>query len=374
MKKTLSVLLAVCMIFTLVPFFAFAGETLVIDQNYLADANVNYSLASGRDYRVENGTTITVPANTTLFVGSNAELFISEGATLDIVGNVVIQEGGKLTVDGNVTNADKITNNGIAQARLVFPALTDFGLDGKVEISYASSYSGSAYDDIDGNSLSYTKVECDYDPVDAYVPLNQYLYVIAHIIEPVEDRDKFDDALLIVRLNNVEIPYTQGNHHTLLTTGGKLSYSFWKNDDFYLKTYRIDLPVKEGVEVYGREGESGSTDTIVYIKYGKPFSFRVDLDDAYSKSPIEVYIVAGYGWTNMDTSTILADLEPVKPDANGYYNIPSVQSDYTVFVMGVIPNETVEKVGGIFEQVKSIFEMLKKFFNQFLALFGLSLG
>ena len=41
--------------------------------------------------------------------------------------------------------------------------------------------------------------------------------------------------------------------------------------------------------------------------------------------------------------------------------------------MGVIANETVEKVGGIFEQVKSIFEMIRKFFAQFLGLFGINL-
>ena len=141
----------------------------------------------------------------------------------------------------------------------------------------------------------------------------------------------------------------------------------------FLNTYRIDLPNKEGYQVVGREGELGATDQTVYLKYGKPFSFRVDIDPAYDKSPYQVYIVSGYGWTNMDTSTILQDLEPAQPDSNGYYNIPSVESDYTVFVMGVIENATVEKVGGIFEQVKSIFEMIRKFFAQFLALFGINM-
>ena len=141
----------------------------------------------------------------------------------------------------------------------------------------------------------------------------------------------------------------------------------------FLNTYRIDLPNKEGYTVYGREGEVGATDQTVYLKYGKPFSFRVEIDPAYDKSPYKVYIVSGYGWTNMDTDTILKDLQPAQPDSDGYYTIPSVESDYTVFVIGVIENATVEKVGGIFEQVKSIFEMIRKFFAQFLAMFGINL-
>ena len=372
MKKTLSVFLALCMIFAFVPFFAFAeGTAEVLTQDQLPE--IDYALRSGHDYVIESGSTITIPADKTLQVSNGATLYVAPNATLTLMGGCIVHQQGSLKVDGNLTNADKITTYGEAVAKITFPSLETAGLLGKLEVSYASSYSGSAYDDLEPGTLSYTKVDCDYTAQEVYVPLNQTLYIVAHIVEPVADRDKFDDSLMKVRLKGVEIPYTQGNHHTLLTTAGDISYSQWTNDNDFLNTYKIDLPNKEGVSVYGREGEVGSTDTTVYIKYGKPFSFRVDLDDAYSKSPIEVYIVAGYGWTNMDTSTILADLEPAKPDADGYYTIPSVQSDYTVFVMGVIANETVEKVGGIFEQVKSIFEMIKKFFAQFLALFGINI-
>ena len=370
MKKTLSVFLALCMIFAFVPFFAFAEGTVTVTEQYLRDNS--YVLASGGEYVLPSGT-LTVPADTTMYVSGSAKFTVAEGATLVIYGKLVVLEAGEMYVDGNITNPGLITNNGVCVAKVTFPSLESCGLVGKLEVSYASSYSGNPYDDLEPNTLTYKKVECDYNDVDEYIPLNQVVYIVAHIIEPVADRDKFDDALMKVFLKGVEIPYKQGNHSTQLSTSGRISYSQWTNDNDFVKTYKIDLPTKEGVSVYGREGEVGSTDTTVYIKYGKPFSFRVDLDEAYSKSPIEVYIVAGYGWTNLDTSTILADLEPAKPDKDGYYTIPSVQSDYTVFVMGVIANETVEKVGGIFEQVKSIFEMIKKFFAQFLALFGISI-
>lgn len=373
MKKTLSVFLAVCMIFMFVPFFAFAEDAVTVDQAYL-EAN-NYSLPSGVSERISyivTTGTITIPAGRTLHVSGNTKFTVGSNANLVLNGDAVVHENGEMYIDGGVTNADNITINGICRAKIVFPSLNACGLAGKIEVSYASSYSGSEYDELVPGSLTWYTVDCNYEAVEKYIDINQYVYIVAHIIEPVAGRDQFDDSLMKVRLNGVEIPYKQGSHCTLLTCGGTISYSQWTNDNDFLNTYKIDLPNKEGVTVVGRGGEVGSTDTVVYVKYGKPFSFRVDLDDSYSKSPIEVYIVSGYGWTNMDTSTILADLEPAQPDADGYYTIPSVQSDYTVFVMGVIANETVEKVGGIFEQVKSIFEMIKKFFSQFLAMFGLN--
>ena len=356
------------MMFAFVPFFAFAEDTVVLTQDNLP---ANGALLSNTVYTIENGTTVTVPADLTLQIVNSCTLTVAEGATLKLQGTCIVHEGGKLIVDGSIENADKITNHGEATAKVTFPNLQSVGLKDIIEVSYAVSYSGSAYDDIDATSLQYTPVAAEGEAV--YLPLNQYVYIIAHIIEPVANRDKFDDALMKVRLNGVEIPYTQGNHHTLLTTGGTISYSQWTNDDAFLNTYKIDLPsTREGYAVYGREGEIGATDKTVYLKYGKPFAFRVDIDEAYDKSPYKVYIVPGYGWTNMDTSTILDGIDPAQPDANGYYNIPSVEGDYTVFVLGVIANEKVEKIGGIFEQVKSIFEMIRKFFAQFLALFGIN--
>ena len=369
MKKALAVLLTICMMFAFVPFIAFAAT----DPIELDPASPIYSLESGCEYVIPSGVTYVIPAGQRLYIAETSKLTVEEGGSLliDNQGGVTIYPTGELYVDGTISNSSNIDNRGTAMAKITFPSLYECNLQGYLQVSYACSYSGSAYDDITGGTISYAPVSDDGASV--YVPLNQYLYIIAHIIEPVADRDKFDDSKMMVKLNGVEIPYTQGNHHTFLGTAGTISYSNWTNDDDFLNTYKIDLPNKEGYKVVGREGEMGATDQTVYLKYGKPFSFRVDIDPAYDKSPYQVYIVSGYGWTNMDTSTILQDLEPAQPDSNGYYNIPSVESDYTIFVMGVIENATVEKVGGIFEQVKSIFEMIRKFFAQFLALFGINM-
>ena len=364
MKKVLSVILAVCMVFTFVPFLALAaGETELTNDNLPA----NYLLVSGIDYVVSSGNTLTIPAGATLQVVEGSTLTVKEGGKLILNGSMVVPEGGKFVLEGQLENPGKLSGEGEKLAKITFPALSEFNMAGKLQVSYATSYSGSAYDDNEGGSLEWTPVA---DAGEAkYIPLNQYVYIIAHIIEPNANRDKFEDALVKVFLNNVEIPYTQGNHHTLLSVAGKISYNVWTNDNDFLKTYRIDLPAeREGYTVIGREGEVGATDKTVYIKYGKPFAFRVELDEAYDKSPVKVYIVSGYGLSELDTLTLP---QPAEPDQYGYYNIPSVEGDYTVFVMGVIANQTVQKVGGIFEQVKSIFEMIRKFFAQFLALFGI---
>ncbi|MCH5197386.1 MAG: hypothetical protein J1E34_00640 [Oscillospiraceae bacterium] len=369
MKKTLSVILAAVMIFMFVPYFAFAAVgTQEVTQAYLEENS--YVLPSGSEYVAAED--ISVPAGTTFYVSSNAKLFIPEEYSLSIYGNVVVLPQGELKIDGSVRNADKITGDGTYVARVVFPSLEKYGLNGKIEVSYAYSHTGSAYDNIIPGALTYYPIKAEGEAV--YAPLNEYIFIIAHIIEPVVGIDKFDDALMTVRLNGVEIPYSQGDHHTLLTTSGDISYATWLNDDAFLSTFKIDLPVKEGATVIGREGEKSADGEIVYIKYGQPFSFRVEIEEEYSKAPVEVYIVRGYGWTNMDLDTILADLTPAKPDADGYYTIPEVMSDYTVFVLGLVSNETIDKVSGIFEQIRSIIEIIKKFTEKFLALFGVTLG
>ena len=376
MKKTLAVLLTICMMFAFVPFFAFAEETVELTQDNLP---ANYALLSDTDYVIKSGTTVVIPFGKTLQIPGSCTLTIEEGGTLDIQGTCTVIEAGKLVVKGNITNPEKVTLNqgGEAVAVIKFPALESCGLLGRINVSYAFSYTGSAYDDLNAEGLSYTPVPETGAEIEA--PLNQYIYIIAHIIEPIADRDKFDDAYMKVFIGDAdggskyEIPYTQTNHHFAVTRAGTISYSQWTNDDDFLKTYKISLPNKEGVTVYGREGEVGATDQAVYLKYGQSFSFRVEIDPAYDKSPYQVYIVKGYGAGELDTSAILADVAPAEPDADGYYTISPVEGNYTVFVMGVIENATVEKVGGIFEQVKSIFEMIKKFFGQFLAMFGISI-
>jgi dUTPase len=355
------------MLFTFVPFLAVSADPVAeeLDLSALED----YYLITGHTYKISSGNTVVVPATATLQVVNGCTLTVEQGATLVLNGGLAVHPGGEFYLKGSVTNPENITGNGKKVARFVFPALTTYGLDGKVNVSYACSYSGSLYDGSEIDTLSFTPVPDEGGEV--WLPIPQYVYILAHIIEAT-DEDRYDDKLINVYANGVEVKYEKGYHVTKVTYAGNITYNSWTTDVDFYRTCRIDLPYnKEGYTVYGLNGEASATGETVYIKYGKPFSFRVDIDEAYNKSPYKVYAVGGYGWTNMDTSTILNDVAPLEPDQYGVYTIPVVDGDYTVFVMGVIANETVEKVGGIFEQVKSIFEMIRKFFAQFLALFGI---
>ena len=97
----------------------------------------------------------------------------------------------------------------------------------------------------------------------------------------------------------------------------------------------------------------------------------VEKHPEYDMSAYEVYIYNGYGWTNLDPSQDLADIEPAKPDEYGYYTISEVKGEHTVYVVGVVANETLLMVGNILDMVKNIFEMIAGFFAEILAFFGM---
>ena len=132
---------------------------------------------------------------------------------------------------------------------------------------------------------------------------------------------------------------------------------------------RILLNSGTGYTVYGRDGEEGTAE----IKWGKPFTFRVEFDDDYqmSATTADVYIYNGYGVVNYDTDTSETTLAS-KPDASGYYTIPAVQGDYTIYVnMLAIPDDKVTQIGGILQTVRSVFEMIINFFRQIANIFGI---
>lgn len=373
MKKVLSVLLAVVMMLSGVSMLAFAEDTAVEVSDADLSALTNYALPSGINAVVKSGQTLTVPADKNLLVSIGSTLLIEEGAALLVNGQVSVQENASLKIAGRVTNANKIgvQTGGEAVAEVRFPNLADFALSDKVYIKYAFGYTGGATDDLTG--LEWHIIPQN-EAVSVWAPLNQYFYVNAHIIEPAEisqydETGKYDDSKLNVWINDVEMPYTQDQHSIKLLFSGDIRFSIWDSDDTFLAERKISLRSGEGYTVYSRDGRTSANDGIVYIKYGQPFSFRVDIDDEYNMSAYSVYVVKGFSLLEFDPNAVLDDSLKVQPDKDGYYMINPVQGDYTVFVLGVVKNETVEKVSNIFEMVKNIFEMIAKFFRQFLDMF-----
>ncbi len=377
MKKTLAIVLSVIMLACCIPFSVNAAEQITYSANgTFATSN---ELISGNTYVIDSGVTMTVPSNITLYVPTGAILRVAEGGKLNVLGQLVVLDGGSLFVEGFIYGSSNVTVNGsgTALAELRFPALDSssglVGKDGKarITVAYGSSTNGNIYEDTQG-TVVYNNVSAAGASVMA--PLNQYIYIKADIVEPEVGFDKYDDALMNVYFNGVGIPFTQGSHHTLLTTSGDITYSKWVKDDDFLNTFNIYLPTGEGYTVYGREGEQSADGETVKLKYGQSFSFKVEIDPEYDMSAYEVYIYNGYGWTNLDTSTLLKDIAPAVPDEYGYYHIDSIKGEHTIYVVGVVKNETLLMVGDILDMIRNVFEMITSFFEEIFAFLGISLG
>ena len=375
MKKTISVLLALIMLLSCSPILL--GTVFAAGTNITFDTSGDMAdnLRSGYRYTIPSGVTMTVPADVTVSIPLSTTLTVEEGGKLIFNGTINVagtsSAYGTLDVKGTIVNVED--NNistgkyGVAQAHVRFPSLATVGLADCIEVWYATSTSGNAYEN---QTPGFTYVKVSDDGADIPLPLNQYLYIKADIIKDGDyTNQKYDDGLMNVYLNGVPIPYAAESHRTMLVSAGDITYSRWANDDAFLKTYRISLTSGKGYTVYGREGEEGTA----YIKWGQPFSFRVEVDEEYqmSGSTLEVYLYNGYGIVdyNHDTSQTV---HPMTPDASGYYKIPAVISDYTVYVsMLSIDDATVTKVGGILQTVRSIFEMIINFFRQIANAFGI---
>ncbi len=380
MKKTLAVVLSVVMLLCCVPFMSFAADVHSFTQNgKFENANefVLEKYNGCKTFSIPEGVTMTVPSEITLFIPNGTVLRVEEGGKLNVIGEIVVLSGGTLFVEGFIQNPSNVTvnGNGTALAELRFPALDktsgliDSTGKARIQVSYGSSTNGNIYEDQQG-TVVFQKVSESGATVMA--PLNQYIYIKAEIVEPDAKYDKFDDSLMNVYINGIGIPFTQGSHHTMLTTAGDISYSKWVKDDDFLNTFNIYLPTGEGYTVYGREGEQSAEGETVKLKYGQAFSFKVELEPEYDMSAYEVYVYNGYGWTNLDTTELLKDIAPAKPDEYGYYHIEEVKGEHTIYVVGVMKNETMLMVGNLLDMLKNFFEMFSEFFKSFFALFGMS--
>lgn len=372
MKKTLAVILSLIMLLCCIPFTAnAAGETAMpteITGKYTLNADLMQSYVT---YTVKAGATLTIDSGLTARIPLSSTLRIENGATLRILGKLVVQ--GQLRVDGLIQGSGaenvSVDPSGSTMVAVRFPSLADKGLSGRIQVSYGQSKTGDPYSDLQEN-FAFTSVPEAGATV--YVSLNQYVYIKASIKEPDPAYDKFDDSLMKVFVNNIEQTYGQGAYSFKVSSSADIDYSPWTTDYDFLSTFPISLEEGEGYTVYGREGEKSAPGETVMLKYGQTFSFKVELDPEYDMSAYEVYIYDGYGWTNLDPTQDLEGIEPVKPDEYGYYTIKDVKGPHTIYVVGVVANETILMVGNVLDMVRNIFEMIAGFFTEILAFFGLA--
>ena len=363
MKKTLSVILAVLMLACYVPFVYAANQYTFTES---AEFTSSDQLADNTEYIIPDGVTMTVKAGKTLFVPSNTRITVQKGGTLNVAGTLAVLAHGSIWCAGNIDHSSHISLEDDTAAVMVefrFPNLSNDEIRLADKITVSCTYDGmdeSADPNIPVGGKSF------------YVPLDAEVKIDAHIIEPDGTHDKFDDSLLKVKFNNVGLSYVTGPtagtgyYTTVATTGGDISYTRWTNDNDFLTTKKIILPSGEGYEVKSRFPVTKTEDGVIVVKYGDPFSFYVELDEAYDMSNYEVYIHDGYGWMLITAPNNVA----AQPDDYGYYNIPAVEGDITVTVTGVMKNETITLIGNLLETFRNIFNMLKEFFASFKELFS----
>ena len=373
MKKVLSVFLAAMLLLSCSPLLL--GLGFAEDPPYTFDTDETFisssELVSGKTYIVRSGVTVTVPDDLTVYVPNNCMLKVEEGGTLVVEnnGSLIVEKNGHLKIDGNLIGAENVSGQGEIVALVRFPSLSREGLQDYVKIYYASSQNEDPYEDVQSN---FTAIAVDDAGQDIYCPLNRYLFIKADIIKDGDlMNEKYDDGLFKVYLDRVEMPYAAEYHRLKLVDSHSVSYSKWTSDSDFLKTYRVKLSSGAGYTVVGRDGEEGEA----LIKYGSPFKFRLEIDEDYQMSgtTADVYIYNGYGVVNYDhNDPNQGTVKASTPDASGYYTIPAVIHDYTVYVsMLSIPDDKVTQIGSILQTVRSIFEMIINFFRQIANAFGI---
>lgn len=363
------------------PLASFAEDTRIAftEDGFFSNSDI---LVSGGSYYIPDGVKMTVPADVSLYISTNCNLTVEKGGKLVVLGNITVKNGGSLNIEGTISGGQKVyvEEGGNAWVNIYYPAFKDAGLDGKDEndqkkitnIYYC--YGNSPTADLSGDFIPFDEYNTTMGALSRdggyfTMPLNKVLFIKTEFNENPE-RPKYDPALFCIYFNGAVISFKQSYRSATISSGGELSFSQWTNDSDFYRTCKIQLPTGEGYEVIGRDEEIGA-DSAVYIKYGQPFAFRVEVDEAYDMSQYQVYIYNGYGFLGITpTEGITLDqLEPVQP-RDGYYVIDEVIGDSTVYVEGMVKNSTINLISSIIEAIRSIIEMIREFFANFSFSFG----
>lgn len=358
MKKALALVLSVLLAMGTLAVAASANTITYTASKKYTSSN---EIVAGDEYIIPDGITMTVPSDVTLYIPSGATLTVEEGGVLTVYGTIVVLDGGKLIVKGTINHATNVStegSNAIATAAVTIPAIADYMAS---SVTFTPTVKFSYYANSDG--VKHTADVTAGDTVNAQ--LGTEMSVIVTIAET-----EYDPAYMTVYADGVKVDYVQGKCPMKVTDAHKITFEKAQNNADFYKDCKILLPTGKGYEAVGRNGEM-TEDGTVLIKYGTYFSFRLDIDEDYDRSDIDLYIYDGYGYFNLDTDNgYLADKEALTPDADGYYTI-YVDGDKTVQVEGAVSNEALGTVTGIMDIIKNIMDMITSFLQKIAALLGL---
>lgn len=426
MKKVLSVLLCAVMILSCIPFAVFAADEVTeLTAEVLSESGYSLTGEHAGKYQISAGNTITILKDTTLFVGAGSQLDIY--GTLKAEG-IVNANGGLIYVKcrynnvtsswekGTVIRPENIWDTAAGEhhvfAEVVFNGLPAAYVDDAHYVNYAvwaNSKNGNAYEDINitawnniWGDLKVSRGNVTATGEDAViirtVPLNQYLYFRMNLVGEGGE-EKYDSVrALKFKYNTVDVTCDQGTYRVFIENAGVVDFSgdkTWQGDDKYLKRERIYLPSGTGYRIYGVNGEASENDQTVSLLYGREFTFRLDLDKAYSESDYKVYAINSYTFDSKRYESTLAELAGSSANwnddqlrvvefkdgdtASGFYRdeygVYHISSEYmtrecNIFVSGVVSNKTISLAGSIVEMLKNIFATIKAFFEQLFGFMG----
>lgn len=428
MKKTISVILATIMMFMLcVPMTAFAANTTwATTQTYTTSTTIH----TGDTVTITG--TCTVQDNAVLTVQEGAVLIIANGGTLVISGNGSLVNNGTVTVDnggtlsltavGSSANSAALVNNGkftvksaavciLSKNAYAFNTgvienaekiITEGTLNHKVQMPFIGAVNYKKTETWNRTDMTVNfEVKHFYYNMDkeeggdtdlAYRDENRYHMQDADWVEQgntlfitIVPEDGIgcwvDSARMQLVANGTRINAIDrtdsGNAVFRIEPTNALSLSVYSTAyKDIVKIYTVELPNNDAYYVITNNNEVGKTT----VEYGKVLSFRVVLNPEYDKSEGNyVVYVNSYAMVQKD---VIQD-GGMASDTNdfGYYDVSTnpkgeitteggMQSDITIQVMGVVPNDRIDLMTNIASFVKEIFDVIKSIFSYFKDIFS----
>lgn len=420
MKKTISlILVTVMMCMFCLPLTAFAADNAWAGNQTFTDAQ---TVATGNTLTVTGTYTVknklTVDAGATLTIASGGTLVISENGSLVNNGTVVINNGGtlNLTATGSsattaaLVNTGKFTIKSTAVCVLgsesyafntgVMENVEKMVVDGKlnhqvqipqigtVSYKYTETWNRERLD-VDFQVQYYTYEEgsgdLDYrneslysNATSAWIEQGNTAFIT--IIPEDGEGDWIDTGRMKLIVNGqVLSPMDKtDNGHAVFSIQPTSAVSTAVYSTAYkdiVKIFEVELPNTEGYYVITSNNEID----VATVEFGKVLSFRVVLAPDYDKSEGS-YVVYVNGEPQVDRNTIQDGGMEAGTNDFGYYDISTdtkgqittaggVQSDITITVMGIAPNDRIETITGIVSFIQEIFAVIKSIFEYFADIF-----
>lgn len=374
MKKILAVVLGILMLVSVLPVAVSGAESY--DYTESADFESADDFNANTRTIIKSGAEMTIPDEMEMTIEQGKTVRIEAGATLIVLGTLTVEKGAVLEVKGTVVHSERVTVLGSAPVTYKFENTRLKTLGSHLASVYAAySNDGSSYADVSENVTWSSNLVSGGEFT---APLNSYVYIRTVFNQPtVAGYEKaetaptvYDNTKLKVYADGIELEVKQGSRIFQATTAASITYSDW-NDTDYLYDYKFYVPDGAGYTVHGTNGETSAYGAIK-VPAGSDFRFRIEVDGDYDMSKYELYYWEGYTFDSESGQDKIdnGDAKLLTADSDGYYTISSVYTDNTIYVTGIVSNETIETASSILDILRNALNVIKTFFERIFGLFG----